>query len=70
MTLPAKFAERVLRDLGDSEGAALCAGRFPPLDQRRSGRRIHQKIAEKETEMKKSLYLVHLIIFSNRIKSL
>ena len=25
MTLPAKFAERVLRDLGDSEGAALCA---------------------------------------------
>ena len=25
MMLPAKFAERVLRDLGDSEGAALCA---------------------------------------------
>ena len=25
MTLPAKFVERVLRDLGGTEGAALCA---------------------------------------------
>ena len=25
MTLPAKFVERVLRDLGETEGAALCA---------------------------------------------
>ena len=25
MTLPAKFVERVLRDLGGTEGAGLCA---------------------------------------------
>ena len=36
MTLPAKFAERVLRDLGDSEGAALCAAldTEPPVSVR------------------------------------
>ena len=34
--LPAKFAERVLRDLGDSEGAALCAAldTEPPVSVR------------------------------------
>ena len=36
MMLPAKFAERVLRDLGDSEGAALCAAldTEPPVSVR------------------------------------
>ena len=36
MTLPAKFAERVLRDLGDSEGPALCAAldTEPPVSVR------------------------------------
>ena len=36
MTLPAKFVERVLRDLGGTEGAALCAAldAEPPVSVR------------------------------------
>ena len=36
MTLPAKFVERVLRDLGETEGAALCAAldAEPPVSVR------------------------------------